>query len=554
MPSQLPFLDEQTVGRYVRIELPGQNRILTLSEVEVVSGGQNVARKGKASQSSTAFNGPAARAIDGNRNGSYAANTSTHTVEPAQGEPWWEVDLGSEQPIESIAIWNRTDIHQGKSLGYRLDQFTLTVLDKNRKPVFRKENIPAPIPNADYAVDGSVREASAARLLALYDSTNGKPAEAQWRQMLEVFKSIDSEWAKRKGTFDAFLGTRPKGKKEKVMVCSEGFKPMRHHTAVGSIKDFYEKTYHLNRGDANQKGEEAHQGFLQVLMRHSKGSDHWITPKPEKARTSHRRVGLAKWVTDEQFGAGHLAARVMVNRLWHYHMGRGFVATLNDFGFQGDEPSHPELLDWLAADLVENGWRLKRLHKMILMSRAYRLSGEAHAVNQKIDPDNRWFWKREKRRLEAEIIRDNLLAVSGQLDKTMFGPGTLNEGMKRRSIYFQIKRSKLIPFMQAFDWPDTLTSTAVRPNTIVAPQALFFMNNPHVKGYADAFAKRVKAAASESPEQMMVKAYELAFSRPPSEEEVKMGVSYLKEQPDLDQALSRYCQVLMSLNEFIYVR
>ncbi|MEM7391767.1 MAG: DUF1553 domain-containing protein, partial [Verrucomicrobiota bacterium] len=552
--SQLPFSDGQTVGRFVRIDLPGRNRILTLAEVEVMSGGKNVARTGKAGQSSTAFNGPAAKAIDGNRAGSFGAGTSTHTVEPATGEPWWEVDLGSAVPIQSIGIWNRSDLHQGKSLGYRLDGFKLSVLDEDRQPVFVREKIPAPIHEATYAVDTSQQDASIQSLLALKQEIEGPPSEAQWKQMLGIYKQIDGEWSKRQAAYTAFLNTRPKGRKEKVQVTSEGFRPMRHHTAVGSIKDFYDKTFHLNRGDANQKGEEADLGFLQVLMRHPDGSKHWFSERPPNARTSHRRAGLARWITDTEYGAGHLAARAIVNRLWHYHLGRGFVPSLNDFGLQADSPSHPDLLEWLAKDLVENNWKLKRVHKAIMMSRAYRLSNAPHPDNQAIDPDNHFFWRRDKRRLEAEIIRDNLLTVSGVLDKTMYGPGTLNEGMKRRSIYFMIKRSKLIPFMQAFDWPDTLTSTGVRANTIVAPQALIFMNNPHVKSYADAFARRVQSEASGTPEAIITRAYELAFSRPPSAEEHAIGLDFFEGRDDFNQVLNEYCQALLSLNEFVYVQ
>ena len=164
-------------------------------------------------------------------------------------------------------------------------------------------------------------------------------------------------------------------------------------------------------------------------------------------------VKWIRWITDTKSGAGHLLARVIVNRLWQHHFGRGIVETVNDFGFQGTKPTHPELLDHLARDLITHGWTLKRMHKQIMMSRAYRMGSSDHEASFRADPTNRYWWKREPRRLEAEIIRDNALAVSGSIDRRMYGAGTLDQGMKRRSIYFSVKRSKLVPSMQLSTGP-----------------------------------------------------------------------------------------------------
>jgi len=261
--------------------------------------------------------------------------------------------------------------------------------------------------------------------------------------------------------------TRPKSTKIVIQATTEGKKPMRHHTADGSIPDFYPSTFQLKRGDADQKDGEAALGFLQVLSR--KPDSSWIITKPTTATTSLRRTGLANWLTDTNDGAGALAARVMVNRLWHHHFGRGIVSTLNDFGYQSEAPTHPELLEWLANDLVAGGWKLKRVHKQMVMSHTYQLSGATSPAALAADPDNKLWWHRPKRRLEAEAIRDNWLAVSGQLDPTMYGPGLADESMKRRSIYFRIQRSQLIPSLQVFDWPDTLTSASARTTTTVSP-------------------------------------------------------------------------------------
>ena len=248
---------------------------------------------------------------------------------------------------------------------------------------------------------------------------------------------------------------------------------------------------------------------------------------------------------------------VIVNRLWHYHFGRGIVATINDFGLQGDRPTHPELLEYLASELVAGGWKLKRLHREILLSQAYRLSGAMTPENMAKDPDDHLWWRRPRRRLEAEVIRDNLLSVAGQLDTTMFGPGTLNESMKRRSVYFTVKRSRMAPILQVFDWPDTLTAAGVRPTTITPPQALVFLNNPLVRNAAGALGARLKSTAEKSLPSAVNEAYRTVFGRLPNDKERSDGIAEIeagkKRYGKLDQALADYAWVLLSLNEFIYV-
>ena len=176
---------------------------------------------------------------------------------------------------------------------------------------------------------------------------------------------------------------------------------------------------------------------------------------------------------------------MIVNRLWQHHFGRGIVATPSDFGAQGERPTHPELLDWLAAELIRGGWRLKPIHKLIDDQRRLSPDGRRRPVRGAARPrQHPLLAASAPRRLEAEAIRDAMLAVSGTLDPTMFGPGTLDEAMRRRSIYFTVKRSQLIPMMILFDAPDGLAGSASRPSTTVAPQSLLLMNNPHVRGCA----------------------------------------------------------------------
>src|SRR5213078_4482872 len=163
-----------------------------------------------------------------------------------------------------------------------------------------------------------------------------------------------------------------------------------------------------------------------------KDEKQWLTPPPPGSRTSYRRRALAEWITDPKYGAGELAARVIVNRLWQHHLGRGIVATPSDFGTRGTPPTHPELLDWLANELIRNGWRLKPIHKLIMSSATYLQSSRIDAAKTQIDPANHLCWRRPRQRLEAEVLRDALLAVSGELDQTMFGPSTLDENSQRR--------------------------------------------------------------------------------------------------------------------------
>jgi hypothetical protein len=344
------------------------------------------------------------------------------------------------------------------------------------------------------------------------------------------------------------------------MVCSEGVTPIRHHTQGA---DFFNETHFLKRGDCDQKMGVASQGFLQVLMTAPEGEKHWQVAPPEGAKTSYRRRALAGWMTDTEYGAGHLLARAIANRLWHHHFGRGIVSTPNDFGVQGARPTHPELLDWLAERLIANDWKLKPLHKQMMLSAAYMQSGQYDPADAKLDPENTWLWRRTPRRVEAELIRDSLLYVSGTLDESLYGPGTLDEGHKRRSIYFLVKRSKLIPMMQLFDQPEPLVSVGNRPSTTIAPQALAFLNSPHVRTAAHAFAQRLLPASEKSPADAIRQGYLATISRQPDETELSAATAFLAAQEKRyadeqksnakELALADFCQVLFGLNEFVYV-
>jgi hypothetical protein len=388
--------------------------------------------------------------------------------------------------------------------------------------------------------------------VALQGASGLTPAEraaiAAW------FRTTDAGWREREERAASHRARRPLPRTVKAMIVSEGVPAIRTHTQGG---DYLEETHYLRRGDPNLKEGVAEQGFLTVLMRTPEGEKRWIKPPPEAARTPHRRSALAAWLTDVEHGAGSLLARVAANRVWHYHFGRGIVATPSDFGAQGERPTHPELLEWLANRLVADGWRLKSLHRLIMTSRTYMQSSRSNPMGEKLDPENRLLWRYNRRRLEAEALRDSLLAVSGELDRTLYGPGSLDEEMKRRSIYFFVKRSRLVPAMVLFDAPNALQPIASRPTTTVSPQALMLLNSPVVRKVAQAFAQRIAGPNA------VAAAFQRAFGRDPTEQERQASERFLAAQRaayaaegrrDAEAAaLADFCQALFGLNEFAFI-
>ncbi|MCC6696807.1 MAG: PSD1 domain-containing protein [Candidatus Hydrogenedentes bacterium] len=373
------------------------------------------------------------------------------------------------------------------------------------------------------------------------------------------YRTTDGDWRDRAKKLREHEALRPKPGQAQVMVCSEGLPAIRTHTQGG---DYLENTHFLKRGDPNQKGDIATQGFLTALQFAADGEGHWKVNPPEGSRTPYLRTSLAEWLTDCDNGAGFLLARVIVNRLWQHHMGRGIVATPSDFGLQGEPPTHPELLDWLAIELVNNGWRLKPIHRIIMTSATYRQSAAIDEAKMAADNQNKLCWHHPRKRLEAEIIRDAMLSASGTLDPTPFGPGTL-EPHQRRSIYFFVKRSKLIPMMTLFDAPDATQGMGERPATTIAPQALLMMNNALVRQCASSLAQRVCPQQAVAPDEAVRAAYRLCVGRAPDDVELTDALAFLKEQEQSyltegnqdagGAALADFCQILLSLNEFVYV-
>jgi mono/diheme cytochrome c family protein len=421
------------------------------------------------------------------------------------------------------------------------------------------------------------QEVDPAVLVALANLKKTWSTESQDFQVAKDYLSGQLvEYKLLRESLDKLKKQGPKTAKQKVLVTTEGMPHLPHHADDRGFPHFYPQTFELIRGDIHQKKVEAPPGYLKILMRNGKTEEYWKVAPPEGwTRTSFRRAGLAKWITDVNDGAGNLAARVIVNRLWQHHFGKGLVATSSDFGRQGDLPSHPELLEWLATDLVQNGWRLKRLHKMMMTSAVYMQASEANdplaetvavhdgnvlADRLKVDRENKYLWKFPVRRLEAEAIRDTMLSVAGVLDPQPYGPGTLDQNMRRRSIYFFIKRSQLIPMMVLFDWPEHQVGIGNRSVTTIAPQALAFMNSSQARDYAVAFAKRLGDVDDRAK---IVAAYRLAFGRQPLDHEVEIGQRFLAQQTSMykeqgnaaaaEMAAVDLCQAILSMNELIYV-
>ncbi len=389
----------------------------------------------------------------------------------------------------------------------------------------------------------------------------------QWEtKRLKLMKAVETANDDQLESVNKKLAAHDKSKpaegKLPALICSDGVKPLSHHADGRGYPHFYPHVYFLKRGDVDQKGDAVSPGYPNALKQNGKEESHWVTKISENSGIPGRRAALSRWLTDANNGAGQLLARVIVNRIWQQHFGTGLVATPNNFGNQGALPTHPHLLDWLANDLIDHGWKLKRLHKLIMTSSVYRLSSNAgNPSGHSLDPENNHHWRFSPRRLEAEAIRDSMLAVSGLLDRQMYGPGSLNENMRRRSIYYTIKRSGLIPMMQVFDWPEHLGSIGKRTSTTTAPQALSLMNGPLVEYCADAIAKKYGPENSESLPHAITVVWLRILNRKPVDIELQASADFIirraetgidKEQPLLS-AFTEFCRALLSSNEFLYL-
>jgi hypothetical protein len=317
------------------------------------------------------------------------------------------------------------------------------------------------------------------------------------------------------------------------------------------------------RGNHKTLGDEIQRRFLEAIA----GADQ---PAPAKGSG---RLELARRLVDP---SDPLPPRVLVNRLWQHHFGEGIVRSVDNFGVLGERPTHPELLDWLAAEFVRQGWSIKKMHRLLVLSSAYRMASRADSHSDERDPQNLLLHRMPIRRLEAECVRDAILAASGRLDRKMYGPGVLPyltdfmvgrgrpasgplDGDGRRSVYVSVRRNFLTPLFLAFDYPTPFTTMGRRSVSNVPAQALALMNNPFVLQQADLWAKRALAEPGRTPPQRVTGLYVTAFGRPPTDAELADALAFLKQQveqygrADDPQAWADLCHVLINVKEFIFI-
>jgi hypothetical protein len=320
----------------------------------------------------------------------------------------------------------------------------------------------------------------------------------------------------------------------------------------------------LRRGDFTAPGPETAPAFPVALTKGQSDRRAQLTPS---ARSSGRRSALADWLLRPD---NSLTARVIMNRLWQHHLGRGLVATPSDFGAMGEEPSHPALLDWLATELIARGWSLKAMHRLIVTSATYRQASVSTAAVANADPDNLLFGRQNRRRLDGEAIRDALLAAAGSLNPAMKGPSVFPElpselsklsskgavwpvsprlaDRNRRSIYIFVRRNLRYPFFEVFDRPDTNASCPRRPVTTIAPQALSLLNSSLAHESARALAERA-AEQNAFPSEQILRAVRLALGRSPDDSERRMMAEFLAR----GGSMTDLCLGLLNTNAFLYV-
>jgi hypothetical protein len=327
---------------------------------------------------------------------------------------------------------------------------------------------------------------------------------------------------------------------------------------AGNFEQPREHTFVHQGGDPRKPGAAVLPSSLSVLQAVTKPFE-----LQADAPEGERRLALARWITNDN----PLTARVLANRVWHYHFGAGIVDTPSDFGFLGSRPTHPVLLDWLAGRLIEHGWRLKPLHREIMLSRTYQQSAQVRAEAATLDKEARLLWRFPPRRLSAEEVRDSMLFVAGRLDMKMGGPGFRlykhsqnnvstyfpldQHGPEtyRRAVYHQNVRASVVDVLSDFDLPDTAFATPRRANTTTPLQALTLLNHRFTLDMATALSNRVTKATPKSEPADLVKAvYRLLFNRMPSSREQNAATALVREH-----GLPALCRALLNANEFLFV-
>ncbi|MBI4584373.1 MAG: DUF1553 domain-containing protein [Planctomycetes bacterium] len=555
-------------GRFVRIELPGERRILSLAEVEVYSGGADLARAGSADQSSTDYDGPAALAIDGNTDGRYAeAKSTTHTKN--EKDPWWEVDLGEAKPIDQIVIWNRAD--GGAEITKRLSGFRLLVLDGARAAVWQEERAGAPDPSASFSTSG--RRSVPFALAAADFSQEGFPVQNALKQK-DLKESGWSVGLRQKEPHAAvFVAASPvaaaDGEKETALSfqLEHLFKDpqyslgrFRLSATSAPVKAAIEEIAKLESSRPKPamlpvmvelEGKDRRQTRVQIKGNFLNPGEE-VEPgvpaafHPLLPDAPRNRLSLARWLVDEE---NPLTARVLVNRLWAQLFGLGLVETQEDFGAQGEPPSHPKLLDWLAVEFLSplspgaRKWDVKAILRLMVTSQTYRQSARVTPDLLQKDPRNRLLSRGPRLRLEAEMVRDQALALSGLLSRKLYGPSvyppqppglwqaafngertwptSAGEDRYRRGLYTFWRRTVPYPSMATFDAPSRELCTFRRINTNTPLQAFVTMNDPVYVEASQALARRIFKSGGASVEDRARYGLKLCLARPPEAEQIE---------------------------------
>jgi mono/diheme cytochrome c family protein len=604
-------------GRFVRIELPGHEKILHLAEVQVFHGSENLALKGKATQSTTAFAGDAQFAIDGFTDGDFVQHKTSHTAE--SDNPWWEVDLGSEQDLDKVVIWNRTD----SSLQRRLSDFRVLVLDEKKNPAWESEIGPPPMPTLEI-------DLSAPRAVALKNASDSfhQSDPGEWPASKAIGKEAgpDSGWAifpqagkaheavfetaaavggdgpvvltftlkqnfpdaslgrfrisattsprpvrvlpaavtealaiapeqrsdEQKGkVFAYFKSVSPQLEADRKRIAKlkkemDEVKPQTTAIMRELPKDKRRECRILIKGNFLVKGPKVDPAVLAAF-----------NPLPQGAPAD--RLGLARWIVDRE---NPLAARVAANRFWAQLFGVGIVETQEDFGTQGQTPSNQDLLDWLAVEFrdgangpeasAKNAWDMKALVRLMVTSAAYRQSSRVTPELIENDPRNRLISRGPRHRLEAELVRDQALALSGLLSGKMFGPSVFppqpdglwqaafngertyptstGEDKYRRGIYVFWRRTVPYPSMSAFDAPSREICALRRIPTSTPLQAFVTLNDPVYVECAQSLARRIVKEGGATIEERATYALTLCLCRPPEPAQVARLVALYNEQ------------------------
>jgi len=589
--------DESPIGKIVRIDLPGKQKMIHVAEIQVFSNGSNIALQGVAKQSSTGFGGEVKRANDGNTDGNYDAGSVSHTA--IQDNPWIEIELAAAVAIDSISIWNRT----GNALQKRLDGFELSILDEQRDLVWKKTFAKAPDKNVDVEISGLLPIVFASATATFEQREEGKigqfsvgsaidgdrtHATAGWAVGGEIGQDNTAVFVIKKPlklkpnttlklTLSQSYPEHPLGKFRISVTDATGNVAVlpKSITALGNrswdkleaseqdlVREHYQRNVPADAavikkiaelekaitdmrpttvpvmkeliGEKRRKTNIQLRGNFEVIEGEvSEGTPATFHPFPDDA--SRNRLELARWLVADE---NPLTGRVVANRYWEQLFGQGIVATSEEFGIQGELPTHPQLLDWLAVTFTQDyKWDVKRLLKTIVMSATYRQSAEVTIDHRKIDPFNLYLARGPRFRLSAEMIRDQALSVSGLLSDKMYGPSVRpprpqlglkaafggstdwatsdGEDKFRRGLYTQWRRSLPYPSMATFDAPNRNVCTISRGRTNTPLQALVTLNDPVYVETAQSLARRIIAEGGDSIESQAIYGFRLVLARPP---------------------------------------